>query len=130
MAMASKVTTLKSLATAVRIASRPGGPSLVDRAQAVVVAGQVLAGLGNLVFVNAGAANNLPLMDTAFSYLGSPTPSREIGWGNTITLFRNVTLFAQLDSTKSISSTTPKPAMRRITGSHRRQAPFGLKKAL
>ncbi len=35
MAMASKVTTLKSLATAVRIASRPGGPSLVDRAQAV-----------------------------------------------------------------------------------------------
>lgn len=35
MAMASKVTTLRSLATAVRIASRPGGPSLVDRAQAV-----------------------------------------------------------------------------------------------
>ncbi|HEY0022750.1 MAG TPA: SusC/RagA family TonB-linked outer membrane protein [Longimicrobium sp.] len=48
---------------------------------------------GNIQF----AANNLPLMDTAFTYLGSPTPSREIGWGNTITLFRNVTLFAQLD---------------------------------
>ncbi|WP_404383461.1 DUF1232 domain-containing protein [Knoellia locipacati] len=35
MAMASKVTTLRSLATAVRIATRPGGPSLVERAQAV-----------------------------------------------------------------------------------------------
>ena len=33
--MASKVTTFKSLATAVRIATRPGGPSLMDRAQAV-----------------------------------------------------------------------------------------------
>jgi hypothetical protein len=48
---------------------------------------------GNIRF----AANNLPLMDTAFSYLGSPTPKREIGWGNTFTLFRNVTVFAQLD---------------------------------
>ncbi|GAA4123896.1 hypothetical protein GCM10022415_29480 [Knoellia locipacati] len=35
MAMASKVTTFKSLATAVRIATRPGGPSMVERAQAV-----------------------------------------------------------------------------------------------
>lgn len=35
MAMASKVSTFKSLATAVRIATRPGGPSMVERAQAV-----------------------------------------------------------------------------------------------
>lgn len=35
MAMASKVTTFKSLATAIRIATRPGGPSMVERAQAV-----------------------------------------------------------------------------------------------
>ena len=33
--MYSKVTTFKSLATAVRIATRPGGPSMVERAQAV-----------------------------------------------------------------------------------------------
>lgn len=35
MAMASKLSTFRSLATAVRIATRPGGPSMVDRAQAV-----------------------------------------------------------------------------------------------
>ncbi|MFC7491978.1 MULTISPECIES: YkvA family protein [unclassified Knoellia] len=35
MAMASKVATFRSLATAVRIATRPGGPSMVERAQAV-----------------------------------------------------------------------------------------------
>lgn len=35
MAMASKVTTVRSLATAIRIATRPGGPSMVERAQAV-----------------------------------------------------------------------------------------------
>jgi len=35
MAMHSKVSTFKSLATAVRIATRPGGPSMVERAQAV-----------------------------------------------------------------------------------------------
>jgi uncharacterized membrane protein YkvA (DUF1232 family) len=35
MAMASKVSTFKSLATAVRIATRPGGPSMLERAQAV-----------------------------------------------------------------------------------------------
>jgi hypothetical protein len=29
--------------------------------------------------------------------VGTPTPTREIGFGNTVTLFRNVTLFAQLD---------------------------------
>lgn len=33
--MHSKVATFKSLATAVRIATRPGGPSMVERAQAV-----------------------------------------------------------------------------------------------
>ena len=32
--MYSKVATFKSLATAVRIATRPGGPSMVERAQA------------------------------------------------------------------------------------------------
>ncbi|HEX2076532.1 MAG TPA: SusC/RagA family TonB-linked outer membrane protein [Longimicrobium sp.] len=36
-----------------------------------------------------------PVLDTA-SYLGTPTPTREIGWGNTLTLGR-VSLFAQLD---------------------------------
>lgn len=35
MPIASKATAFKSLATAIRIASRPGGPSLVERAQAV-----------------------------------------------------------------------------------------------
>lgn len=35
MALASKASTFKSLATAVRIATRPGGPSVMDRAQAV-----------------------------------------------------------------------------------------------
>lgn len=33
--MASKAATFKSLATAIRIATRPGGPSMVERAQAV-----------------------------------------------------------------------------------------------
>ncbi|KGN41775.1 YkvA family protein [Knoellia aerolata] len=35
MALHSKVATFKSLATAVRIATRPGGPSMVERAQAM-----------------------------------------------------------------------------------------------
>lgn len=35
MALHSKVSTFKSLATAVKIATRPGGPSMVERAQAV-----------------------------------------------------------------------------------------------
>ena len=35
MALHSRVATFKSLATAVRIATRPGGPSMVERAQAV-----------------------------------------------------------------------------------------------
>ena len=35
MAMYSKVATFRSLATAVRIATRPGGPSMLERAQAV-----------------------------------------------------------------------------------------------
>ncbi|MBA2571647.1 MAG: SusC/RagA family TonB-linked outer membrane protein [Gemmatimonadetes bacterium] len=37
-----------------------------------------------------------PALDTA-QFLGTPTPTREIGFGNTFTLFRNVSLFAQLD---------------------------------
>ena len=37
-----------------------------------------------------------PALDSA-QYLGSPTPTREIGFGNTFTMFGNVTLFAQLD---------------------------------
>lgn len=37
-----------------------------------------------------------PVLDSA-QYLGTPTPTREIGFGNTFTLFRNVRLFAQLD---------------------------------
>jgi outer membrane receptor protein involved in Fe transport len=37
-----------------------------------------------------------PVLDTV-QYVGNPTPTREIGLANTITLFRNVTLFAQLD---------------------------------
>ncbi|HYC51182.1 MAG TPA: SusC/RagA family TonB-linked outer membrane protein [Gemmatimonadaceae bacterium] len=39
--------------------------------------------------VNAG--------DTARRYLGSPSPSRTIGFANTVTLFRNVRLYALLD---------------------------------
>lgn len=35
MALHSKVATFKSLATAVKIATRPGGPSMMERAQAV-----------------------------------------------------------------------------------------------
>lgn len=35
MALHSKVSTFKSLATAVKIATRPGGPSMIERAQAV-----------------------------------------------------------------------------------------------
>ena len=49
---------------------------------------------GNIVF---DTLTNLPYMEAEASYLGSPTPSREIGLGNTFTLFRNVTVFAQLD---------------------------------
>ena len=35
MALHSKVATFRSLATAVRIATRPGGPSMLERAQAM-----------------------------------------------------------------------------------------------
>lgn len=35
--------------------------------------------------------------DTALTYLGPPAPTREVGFSNTFTLFRNVRLFAQLD---------------------------------
>lgn len=38
-----------------------------------------------------------PVVDTAFSYLGPPAPTREVGFSNTFTLFRGVRLFAQLD---------------------------------
>ncbi|HEU0076584.1 MAG TPA: hypothetical protein VFQ76_02980, partial [Longimicrobiaceae bacterium] len=38
-----------------------------------------------------------PVVDTAFSYLGPPAPTREVGFSNTFTLFGNVRLFAQLD---------------------------------
>jgi outer membrane receptor protein involved in Fe transport len=37
-----------------------------------------------------------PVLDT-IQYVGNPTPTREIGFGNTFTLFRNLQLFAQLD---------------------------------
>ncbi|MDQ3605102.1 MAG: TonB-dependent receptor, partial [Gemmatimonadota bacterium] len=37
-----------------------------------------------------------PVLDSV-RYLGTPTPTREIGLGSTLTLFRNVQLFAQLD---------------------------------
>lgn len=48
---------------------------------------------GNYVYNNRG----VPVIDTAFKYLGPPAPTREIGLSNTFTLFRNVRLFAQLD---------------------------------
>jgi hypothetical protein len=43
--------------------------------------------------VRAGVT--FPVLDSA-SYVGNPTPTREIGWGNTLTLGR-VSFFAQLD---------------------------------
>lgn len=40
---------------------------------------------------------NVPVVDTALTYLGPPAPTREIGLSNTFTLFRNVRVFTQLD---------------------------------
>ena len=63
--MASKVTTFKSLATAIRIATRPGGPSMVERAQAVprlvkaVRSGEYTGTSAGRLLMIAGAAGYL-----------------------------------------------------------------------
>ncbi|MDO8501066.1 MAG: SusC/RagA family TonB-linked outer membrane protein [Gemmatimonadaceae bacterium] len=48
---------------------------------------------GSAILTTAGAAT----FDTARVYLGPSTPTREIGFSNTITLFRNLRLYALLD---------------------------------
>ena len=63
--MYGKVATFKSLATAVRIATRPGGPSLVERAQAVprlvraVRSGEYTGTSAGRLLMIAGAAGYL-----------------------------------------------------------------------
>ena len=63
--MASKFTTFTSLATAIRIATRPGGPSMVERAQAVprlvkaVRSGEYTGTSAGRLLMIAGAAGYL-----------------------------------------------------------------------
>ncbi|PRY56091.1 uncharacterized membrane protein YkvA (DUF1232 family) [Knoellia remsis] len=68
MALHSKVSTFKSLATAVKIASRPGGPSLAERAQAVPRLVRAVRS-GEYTGTSAG---RLLLMAGAAGYLVSP----------------------------------------------------------
>lgn len=63
--MYSKVATFKSLATAMRIATRPGGPSMVERAQAIprlvraVRSGEYTGTSAGRLLMIAGAAGYL-----------------------------------------------------------------------
>ena len=85
MAMASKVTTFKSLATAIRIATRPGGPSMVERAQAVprlvkaVRSGEYTGTSAGRLLMIAGAAGYLV---SPVDLLPEALPGRS-GWPTT-----------------------------------------------